>query len=341
MKLSFRDIAGFLKQPPATVRAILVYGPDQGLVRERAQSLCKFYVADINDPFNSVHLTGASIDQDPARLHDEGSAMSLMGGMRLIRITDAGSECSEPLKTYLKNDPNPQAIFILEAGNLGPKDSLRKLCEDAKNAVALPCYVEDEKDLTQLIRSSLQDAQKTIDADGVMLLAQAIKGDRSLARMEIEKLLLYAGSAKHIGLDDVKASIGDLGSASIDDFVGAVFSRQSVLAFKHLKRLQLEGVESIVLLRSLQNYCHRLLHVQVMLEQKIPVDEAMKSLHPPVFFKAADQFKAHLRQFSRADLVQYLHDLAQLEARTKQGQIPAELLVAQLVLSKTYQGKAA
>ncbi len=36
MKLGFRDIANFLKTRPKVARIILIYGPDSGLVKERA-----------------------------------------------------------------------------------------------------------------------------------------------------------------------------------------------------------------------------------------------------------------------------------------------------------------
>ena len=41
MKISGRRIEGFLDNPTDGVAAVLVYGPDQGLVRERSEKLVK------------------------------------------------------------------------------------------------------------------------------------------------------------------------------------------------------------------------------------------------------------------------------------------------------------
>src|SRR5690606_35109158 len=134
---------------------VLVYGPDNGLMRERAKLIAQSAVPDLNDPFNAVTLTSDIIAEDPARLSDEANAMSMMGGKRLIRIEDATDKITTYVKQYLEN-PNPEALVVLEAGGLTTKSSLRILCEKAKNAAALPCYVEDERDIARLIRDTLQ-----------------------------------------------------------------------------------------------------------------------------------------------------------------------------------------
>ena len=52
MKLSYRQIEPFVAKPDPAARVILIYGPDAGLVRERAAIIGKSVVADLNDPFN-------------------------------------------------------------------------------------------------------------------------------------------------------------------------------------------------------------------------------------------------------------------------------------------------
>ena len=86
MKIAFRDIEGFVRQPSPAVRVILVYGPDQGLMRERAKSMAASVVEDLNDPFNVAVLSSDALKEDPARLSDEANAMSMMGGKRLVRV---------------------------------------------------------------------------------------------------------------------------------------------------------------------------------------------------------------------------------------------------------------
>ena len=58
MKLSFKQIESFVKSPDPKARAILVYGPDQGLMKERSRIMAKTVNPDLNDPFNVIQGIG-------------------------------------------------------------------------------------------------------------------------------------------------------------------------------------------------------------------------------------------------------------------------------------------
>ena len=222
MKLPFKQIEPFVKKPDAVARVILIYGPDTGLMKERSAIIGKTIVADLNDPFNAVTLSADKLIDDPARLMDEALAMSMMGGGRLIRIEDAGDTLAPLIKDYLKN-ASAQNLIVIEAGELGTKSPLRALIEKADNAAALPCYVEDERDLSGLIRDTLKESGLTIDSDAQSLLAAALVGDRLRVRNELEKLITYKGRDKTIvTLEDVHACTGGAGTQTLDKFVYGV-----------------------------------------------------------------------------------------------------------------------
>ena len=85
MKIATGQIDGFLRRPDPQIRAVLLYGPDAGLVRERADTLAKTICPELHDPFRVAELTGAVLAADPARLVDEAAQISLMGGRRVVR----------------------------------------------------------------------------------------------------------------------------------------------------------------------------------------------------------------------------------------------------------------
>src|SRR5688500_6645970 len=142
MKIPPRNIEAFVKKPDPAVRAVLVYGPDHGLMQERAATIGRTVVADLNDPFNVAVLNGGILKDDPARLRDEAFAISMMGGNRLIRVEEAGDSLTTLLKDYLAS-PASGSMIVLQADDLGARSSLRKLFETAPNAGAIPCYAAE------------------------------------------------------------------------------------------------------------------------------------------------------------------------------------------------------
>ena len=334
MKLQYRQIEGFVKTPDKNARVILVYGPDNGLVRERVALIGKSVVEDLNDPFNVAVLSGEELAEDPARLSDETRAISMMGGDRLIRIEEGGDKLTVLLKAYLKN-PSESALVVVQAGELGPRSSLRKLCEAAKNAAALPCYVEDERDVARLIQMRMNEEKLRIEPDAVSWLAVNIAGDRSKVRSELEKLITYKGAddTTPISLVDVQASSGAPAELSFDNLVFATAARRSSNALKAYGVLMQEGVGFVAVIRSLQNHFRRLHITKAYMQDGLNIDIAMKKLTPTVFYKVQPQFKSQVNDWSLGVLNTVLMRLTELEAQCKQTGMPVETLCGQAILA--------
>ena len=92
MKISAGASDRFVAKPDPAVVAVLLYGPDRGLVQERAERLAKTVVETLDDPFRVVDLNASVLVSDPARLADEAAAQSLMGGRRVVRVRAAGND---------------------------------------------------------------------------------------------------------------------------------------------------------------------------------------------------------------------------------------------------------
>ncbi len=333
MKIQFRQLEQFVKSPDKAARVILVYGPDSGLVSERCEIIGKTIIDDLNDPFNVAALSTSILAEDPARLADEAGAMSMMGGDRLIKIDDGGDKLTVLLKSYLEN-PSESSLVLIKAGELSPRSSLRKLCENAKNAAALPCYVEDERDVSRFIRDSLQAENIRADNDAVMWLAANISGDRRKVRSEVEKLIIYKGDEQSpISIDDARAACGAAGAQGFDDLVYNVGGRNSAKALKAYATLTAEGTVFIAILRALQNHFRRIHMCKSYMSDGMDIDSAMKKLSPPIFFKQAPMFKSQVSSWSLPVLNQVLAKLTDLEAQCKQTGMPAETLCSQAILA--------
>ncbi len=75
MKIGTNRIGEFLRDPGPGVRAVLIYGPDAGLVNERADMAARSAVDDLKDPFLVSELTEGELLADRARLADPEVAL--------------------------------------------------------------------------------------------------------------------------------------------------------------------------------------------------------------------------------------------------------------------------
>ena len=60
-----------LRRPDPRIGIFLFYGPDMGLINERARPLAERSVDDPSDPFQLIRIDGDDIAADPGRLADE------------------------------------------------------------------------------------------------------------------------------------------------------------------------------------------------------------------------------------------------------------------------------
>lgn len=336
MKLTWKQFEPFVKSPDPKARVILIYGPDNGLMRERSRIIGKSIVPDLNDPFNTATITSDKLNEDPAMLSDEAKAFSMMGGKRLIRIESGSDKLTTIIKEYL-NNPSSENLVVIEAGELNTRSSLRKLCESAKNAAALPCYIEDERGVSQIIRQTLQEANLLIDNDAINFLSTNIAGDRGRVRGEIDKLITYMGSNnKKVTINDVQNCCGEAGATTLDNLIYSVAGSKPEMAMSTYQQLLSEGVQPIVILRSLQNHFKRLHYTQSIINDGKNLDSAVKSLQPPIFFKQLDSFKSQLSRWNMSQIIRVLYRLNELEAQTKQTGTPVETLCSQAILSLSF-----
>ena len=69
----------FIAKPPSDMRLFLLFGPDEGLIRERADALVRQVVPEPGDPFRIADLDGEAVNADAALLYDEATALAFGG----------------------------------------------------------------------------------------------------------------------------------------------------------------------------------------------------------------------------------------------------------------------
>ena len=328
MKLGGKQAERFLQEPDPAVRAVLLYGPDAGLRRERSAGLLAKIVEDPHDPFRISEIGAAQLKDDPARLSDEAAALSFGGGRRFVRVRDASDKIAPVLKDFLSLSPG-DAFVVVEADDLPARSALRKLFESAKNAAAMACYHDDARSLEAFIRGFFAEAGVDASREALAYLSSQLGGDRELTRRELEKVLLFKGGQGEISLADAEACIGDSALLSLDDVALATASGNLGALERALGRSLLEGNAPVSILRGVARH---LLRLHFVAGAGGPVEEAMRRLKPPVFWKNEAAFRAQAEAWQPESLARAMDRLMEAEAACKRTGAPAELLASRALL---------
>jgi len=340
--LKGKAIKAFLANRDREIAAILIYGPDAGLVRERTDALARMLVADFKDPFNYLELTDADIKAEPARIIDEAAALSFAGGERVVRLKTSGEASAKSAAAFVEaldaGHVKPNGLVLIEAGALPPRSGLRKAFEKAAHAVALPCYGDEPGDVRAIAAAAARGEDLRFDEDALDLLISILGEDRGVSRSEIDKLILYKGlkgarsGPGTITLEDVRASLVDGLGDAMDDTASAAADGAPARLSKALHKAATAGASPIGLLRALQRSLARLKAAQSFMENGDSAAAAMKKLRPPVFFAEQRAFEARLYKWRGAKLDHALRMLIDTEMDAKSTGAPQREIVERAAL---------
>src|SRR5437764_254451 len=304
-----KDIDAFLARPDPGRPIILLYGPDAGLVRERAEALLASAVDDPNDPFSLVKLDGDELSAEPSRLVDEAMTVPLFGGRRAIRVRAGARSFASGIDT-LAEMPLRDCRVVIEAGELRPESPLRKACERAKTAVAIGCYPDGERDLAKLIDDELRSSNLRIAADARASLTALLGGDRKASRNELSKLALYAHGKGEVTLDDVMAVVSDASELKLDPIVDGAFAGKPELVETEFGKAMVAGTYPGVIISAAQRQAAWLHKSMLAIAEGTPASTVLDSGFPRLHFSRKPIVEAALRNFNPARLVAIIDQLA-------------------------------
>lgn len=285
--LKAQEISGFLARPGERYAIVVLYGPDDGLVTERASALVKRLSGGSDDPFSVVRLDGSTVTQDPARLIDEASTVSLFGARRVVWLREGGDGRVnlQAALTPLFDEAVPGSIVVVEAGDLKKGAWLRKRAEDCGHAAAVPCYADGAAEIERVIAEETAAAGLTIDPAARASLEALLGADRLATRSEIRKLCLYAHGTGRITEADVAAIVGDAAALAIDDLADAVAGGDPAGVDLTLGRLVRGGMPPAVATGAVIRHFHLLQRLRGVVDAGTSADSAVAQAQPPIHFR--------------------------------------------------------
>jgi DNA polymerase-3 subunit delta len=335
MEIKGRGIDGFLATPPAALRVAVFYGPDSGLVRERASLLARKIVDDLRDPFRVCDLSASDIKADPARLADEAAAISMMGGRRVVRVRDADHATAKVMEAFLEDMPG-DALIVVEAGDIG-KGALTRAFEGAGQTTALiACYPDEGDDLRTVIVSTLKARGLSIASDALADLMARLGDDRRMTRMELEKLALYVGPddarAGQVTRDHVDAVLGVEAEADINEITDACAGGDVAMLDSAFARALAGGETSAGILRMVLMHMQRVHLGASLIAEGLDSDKAVDKSFPRLIWKRKAAIQRQLAAWTPVMAMEAIRQLADAEMLTRRTEIPADAVTGRALL---------
>jgi DNA polymerase-3 subunit delta len=324
------QVDAFIARPDKARPILLVFGPDSGLVHERAEALIRTFVDDPRDPFALARLEGDELASEPTRLVEEANTIPLFGGKRAIWVR-AGGRNFAPAVEALIAAAAPDCRVVIEAGDLKRNAPLRAVCERAANAVALPCYADAEKELVRLIDNEMRDAELSIAPEARAALLPLLGGDRLASRSEIQKLALFARGRDRVELDDVLAVVADASALALDTLLDAAFAGRTADVEFQFTKARIAGTSPNAIISAALRHVSALHQARLGIDSGQSADAAFKATH--MNFRREDLVTAALKAWSAPKLERAMGQLAEASLELRRQADLAETIAQRTMLS--------
>jgi len=309
--------------------AVLIYGPDNGAVKELQQKFIAKIVPG-KDAMAVKEFTADEIKDDPSALLDEIAARSFFAESRVISINFAATIADNVIDA-LENIPDDLNL-IIAAGELDRTSKMRKFFEAHKSFPAIACYKEDERSIRTTISQKFRDTNVRVEPAALTFLATNLGEDKGITNNEIEKILLYLGDQKTLSYEEVIELMADSSELTLNDITNAVAVRDSKKLEKSLTRAFAEHMNAVPILRSVQWQFQRLASVRMMTQNGMGIDSALQALRPPLYPKQQEQFKSALNKWNAPQLKKALSTITTAELEAKASTLDSDMVCRNALL---------
>ena len=326
-----REIEPFLKKPDFSRAVILLYGPDAGLVSERADVLARKSGVDLADPFSLIRMDADDAASDANRIAEEAHTIGMFGGKRLIRISgNTRRDLAKAVKPVLDTPPE-DAVIIIESGDLKKTAGLRKQLEKSPASLCIPCYQDTLAALEQLIDEEIVAKGFRIDHETRLLLKSMLGDNRKVSRGELEKLAIYCEGKEEVTPKEIHEIVGDAAKLVMDDVIDATSTGDTARLQGVLPKAMEAGNSPDIILLGLLRHFQMLqtARSKVELKRQVP-SNVIAGMRPPIHFARKNAVISALNIWTLDRITKALIrlDKAMLECRQRSG-------VAQAVCSTT------
>jgi DNA polymerase-3 subunit delta len=286
----------------------LLFGPE-GYLRDaaaRAIADAALKGASLRE-FNESSFSLSSSDVQHAIAAAE--QMPMMGGRRVVRITDFGKlrEADEEALVRYVTRPSETSVVIFVASDLDKRRRLSKTLLDVCMSVEFAQLKDAE--LAAWARDRLKHLGAYADERALRQIVALTGASVQQLATELEKLATAALPGGQITMETVEALVGRSRELSNFELSDHLIARDRRRALETLRKLLDDGAEPVMLIGLLASNFHRLALAKELMTRGAPEQEVFRVVNMP--FNQRKEFLATAR---RADARELAHRIRRIAA---------------------------
>lgn len=279
-------------EPPAL---ILLYGEEDYLLNQTHQRIRSAIFGTTRDDFNDHQFHAKSVQVE--EILDAAATYPVFAPRKLVTVKDfqlLAAADQDKFSAYLEH-PLEQTCLLLIADKI---DSRRKFFQlFKKKGVVLKFDPLADRELPDFVRRALQQRGIKISRDGVDLFCSLVSNNLHEIEGELDKLVLYLGPRREIGVDDVESIVSRGRSESVFALGEAIAKGDLVRALTLVRRFAAASEPPLLVLNLITGHYRLLWKIRALDNQQCAAADIARQVGRPPFIIA--RLLEQARRFSR------------------------------------------
>ena len=312
MKITLSKFREFFASPIG-YGSVLLYGSDPSRISHYTQKIIDSVTTSDEYAVSRMDLNEAS--KEPEQLLVTLTTVPMFHQKSLMVLAGAKDALSSDLKNAIDNMNTDYCFVIVQARELASTSSLRAYYNSHPRYASIACYKEDN--ISALVAEFLSENGVSYKAAAFKLLCNLLQNSSACLQPELRKLLLFLGEKKVLDVEDVRQSfVADLDPA-LDDICVAIAAGDLKNFVAIADSLLQNKVAEVLILRSSMKYFMTLEFLMRKVKEGIRLDDAIKAVQPPIFFRLIPQLRQHVATLSYQVVQFILNKLHETEVQCK------------------------
>ena len=301
----------FNKLKTSNYNFYLFYGKNEGLQNE----IINKYFVDKFDGQIDKYEENEFINNSEI-IFSELLNKSLFDNEKILIISRVGEKIFKYVEKLSGKNLNDVKI-ILKSTSLEKRSKLRNYYEKNKTHIITPTYEDNEKSLSGLAISFLNENKIKISREALNLLISRASGERQNLKSELEKIFNYSQTNKTISFDVINKLSNLSENYEVNELANSYLSKNTKNVSKILNENNYSNEDCILILRTLLNKSKKLLEIIKKNEQLKNIDQVLSETKPPIFWKDKENIKIQAKSWKLKDLKNKIYEINNVETLIK------------------------
>ncbi|MCD5397727.1 DNA polymerase III subunit delta [candidate division NPL-UPA2 bacterium] len=306
----------------------LFSGPEEFLkeevIRKLRDSLLEPGAIDLN-----YHLFYGKEDSG-ARIVETASTLPFMSEKRLVVVKEGEKLRTSDKKEISKyaQSPSPSTCLVLLLDKIDRRENFYLLL--TKSAEEISFKPVRENDLIGWIGNRVKEEGKKIAPQAAFELKERVGGNLRELTNHLTKLFLYAGDKKDIGIEEVRALVGEGRETNSFALTEAISEKKKDKALKILGKILSEGRKAPEIIGLIAWQMRRIAETKSRITRGETPMEACQALGIFPYFRK--KFISQVKKFSSPELRESFYSLLEADRQFKSGKLSPSLILEFLVI---------